>query len=230
MVGWKRWIAGPLVALAIAAGGIVPGAAPTAAQGPAAFELWVVDQADAANGGNKLYIYQGSQLSGNALSGVPAVIDLQASATGVGDGPGVRPHLLLFNARHTHGVLAAVASGHVLFIRASDRKVTGSVDVGDQAHGAVPAADDSIALVANQNGKRLAHIRTDYVNERYVHEAAADLDLAALEDAEHPDNAPICPVMFVEGARKAYVTLRGVALPATGGGSDAEYQGADHAD
>jgi DNA-binding beta-propeller fold protein YncE len=187
-------------------------ALPTAsasAQGVMPYELWVVDQSNAEVGGNKVYVYRGQQLGGSALTGNAEVIDLQAGATGVGDGPGVRPHLLLFNTRHTHGVLAAVASGHVLFIRASDRKVTGSVDVGDQAHGAVPSDDDRIVLVANQNGKKLARIRTDYAAERYVHEAAADLDLGALEDAEHPDNAPICPVMFVDGGRKAYVTVRG---------------------
>ncbi|HEX2516438.1 MAG TPA: hypothetical protein VH257_17155, partial [Chloroflexota bacterium] len=186
----------------VGAQGVAPGAAP----GGAPYELWVVDQANADVGGAKVYVYRGAQLSGAALTGTPEVIDLQAGATGVGDGPGVRPHLLLFNTRHTHGVLAAVASGHVLFIRAADRRVTGSVDVGDQAHGAVPSGDDRIALVANQNGKKLARIRTDYAAERYVHEAEADLDLGALEDAEHPDNAPICPIMFVDGARKAYVT------------------------
>jgi len=191
-----------LLAIAVGVGAV-------AAQSATDYELWVVDQANTDVGGSKLYVYRGAQLNGNALTGAPETIDLTASAQGVGDGPGVRPHLLLFNARHTHGVLAAVASGHVLFVRASDRRVTGSVDVGDQAHGAVPSADDQIALVANQNGKKLARIRTDYANERYVHEVAADLDLAALEDAEHPDNAPICPVMFVDGARKAYVTLRG---------------------
>ncbi len=184
-------------------------AARASAQSLVPYELWVVDQANAEAGGSKVYVYRGEQLSGGALSGAPEVIDLQAGAAGVGDGPGVRPHLLLFNTGHTHGVLASVASGHVQFIRAADRRVTGSVDVGDQAHGAVPSADDRIALVANQNGKRLARIRTEYAAERYVHEAEADLDLAALEDAEHPDNAPICPVMFVDSGRKAYVTLRG---------------------
>jgi DNA-binding beta-propeller fold protein YncE len=174
--------------------------------------LWVVDQANADVGGNKLYIYQGRQLEGQALAGDAEVVDLQAGAAGVGAGPGVRPHLLLFNNRHTHGILANVASGHVLFIRAADRKVVGSVDVGDQAHGAVPSADDTIALVANQNGKKLARIRTDYARDVYVHEAAADLDLGALEDAEHPDNAPICPTMFIAGTRKAYVTVRGGGL------------------
>lgn len=194
-----------LAVLAQSAGG-------AGAQGAGPYELWVVDQANADVGGSKAYVYRGEQLGGTALVGAPEVVDLQAAAAGVGDGPGVRPHLLLFNTRHTHGVLAAVASGHVLFIHAADRRVTGSVDVGEQAHGAVPSADDRIVLVANQNGKKLARIRTDYVAERYVHEADADLDLSALEDAEHPDNAPICPVMFVDGARKAYVTVRGGGL------------------
>src|SRR5215207_4335671 len=118
-----------LVALATLLLGLLPGTA--LSQGASSgYELWVVDQADAANGGNKLYIYRGDQLSGSALVGGPEIVDLEAGARGVGDGPGVRPHLLLFNTRHTHGVLAAVASGHVLFIRASDRRVVGSVDVG----------------------------------------------------------------------------------------------------
>src|SRR5688572_6845818 len=200
----------PLLALLALLLGLLP--APALAQSIGAYELWVVDQADTANGGNKIYIYGANQLSGNALTGQPQIVHLDAGAAGVGDGPGVRPHLLLFNAAHTHGVLAAVGSGHVLFIRASDRRVVGSVDVGVQAHGAVPSADNSIALVANQNGKRLARIRTDYARDVYTHEAAADLDLAALEDHEHPDNAPICPVMFVDGGRKAYVTVRGGGL------------------
>ncbi len=161
------------------------------AQTGSPYELWVVDQANAEVGGNRLYIYQEGQLRGNALAGAPEVIDLQAGATGVGDGPGMRPHLLLFNSRHTHGVLAAVASGHVLFIRAADRRVTGSVDVGEQAHGAVPAPDDRSVIVANQNGKRLARIQADFASEQFAYDPSADLDLEALEDDGHPDNAPI---------------------------------------
>jgi DNA-binding beta-propeller fold protein YncE len=206
----SRWLSWPVLLALVAGLTAVPLVAE--AQVTAPYELWVVDQANTEDGGNKLYIYQGRQLEGTALIGGPEVIDLQAAATGVGDGPGVRPHLLLFNNRHTHGILAAVASGHVLFIRASDRRVVGSVDVGEQAHGAVPSADDTIALVANQNGKKLARIRTDYARDVYLHEAGADLNLGALEDAEHPDNAPICPVMFVDGVSKAYVTVRGGGL------------------
>src|SRR5919108_2888570 len=205
MMRWIRWLTVACLVLAAAP-------LPAGAQVAPAYELWIIDQANTDVGGNKLYIYQGRQLEGAALAGAPEIVDLQAGAAGVGDGPGVRPHLLLFNNRHTHGILANVASGHVLFIRAADRRVVGSVDVGEQAHGAVPSGDDTIALAANQNGKKLARIRTDYARDVYVHEAAADLDLGALEDAEHPDNAPICPVLFVDGARKAYVTVRGGGL------------------
>ncbi|MER3485466.1 MAG: hypothetical protein C4345_05315, partial [Chloroflexota bacterium] len=176
------------------------------------YELWAIDQADAANGGNKLYIFQARQLTGTALTGAPEMVDLAAGAQGVGDGAGVRPHLLLFNNRNSHGILAAVASGHVYFLRAHDRQVVGSVNVGVQAHGAVPSPDDSLVLVANQNGKRLARIRSDFGREQYRYEAEADLDLGALEDAEHPDNAPICPLLFTAGGTKVYVTMRGGGL------------------
>src|SRR5712692_11697870 len=115
-----------VLALALAA---LPTAAPLAAQSAPGYEVWVVDQADAANGGALLYIFRGDQLAGpTPTSATPEVVDLTAAAQGVGDGPGVRPHLLLFNDAHSHGILANVASGHVQFIRAADRRVVGSVD------------------------------------------------------------------------------------------------------
>jgi hypothetical protein len=206
---WTACVSLALVLCVVLAGP----SAPLAAQvGPADFELWAVDQADTDAGGNKLYVFRADQLLGPAPGGAPEVVDLFAGASGVGDGPGVRPHLLLFNNRHTHGILAAVASGHVLFIRAADRQVVGSVKVGDQAHGAVPAPDDQTVLVANQNGKRLARIRSNFATEQFQHEVAADLDLAALEDAEHADNAPICPLVFGNNSSKAYVSMRGGGL------------------
>jgi hypothetical protein len=191
--------------------GLLAAGRPLAAQAPPAFEVWAIDQADAANGGNRLYIFRGDQLLGGEEAG-PEVVDLEAAATGVGDGPGVRPHLLMFNRTHTHGVLANVTSGHVLFIRAADRQVVASIKVGVQAHGAMPSADDRVVIVANQDGKRLARIRSDFVAERFVYEPEADLDLAALEDAEHPDNAPICPLLYGPNTNKVYVTVRGGGL------------------
>ena len=176
---------------------------PTGAQ-PVGYEVWAVDQADAANGGDRLYIY-----SPPGWNQAPEVIELGARAEGVGDGAGVRPHLLLFNNAHTHGLLANVASGHVYVIRGSDRSVVASIDVGEQAHGAMASPDDRWILVANQNGKKLARIGADFGREQFFWDPAGDLDLGALEDEAHPDNAPICPVMYVGGAGKAYVTLRG---------------------
>jgi DNA-binding beta-propeller fold protein YncE len=175
------------------------------------FEVWIVDQSDAAQGGAKLHIFPGSALSGSQFTGQMEIVDLEAGSQGVGAGPGVRPHLLLFNSNHSHAVLAYVASGHVQVIRAADRRIVASIDVGEQAHGAVPSPDGSIILAANQNGKKLARIRSDFAREQFSHNPDDDLDLKALEGADQPDNAPICPLLFT-GANKAYVTLRGGGL------------------
>lgn len=169
-----------------------------------AFELWTVDQSDARNGGDRLYVY-----TSDNWHEPHTTVELGAAARGIGNGAGVRPHLLLFNQTHTHALLANVATGHVYVIRASDRSIVASIDVGDQAHGAIASPDDRWILVANQNGKRLARIRADFVNERFTYQPEADLDLKAMENPNQPDNAPICPVMYVGGGGKAYVTLRG---------------------
>jgi hypothetical protein len=166
-----------LVVATVATAALLPDATPSGAQGAPGYELWVIDQADAANHGAKVLIFSANQLSGGPV-GTPEVLDLQAAADGVGDGPGVRPHLLLFNNAHTYGILAYVASGHVQFIRAADRRVVASIDVGEQAHGAVPSPDDRYALVANQNGKKLARIRTAYARAQCRHEFEADRDRA----------------------------------------------------
>ena len=124
------------------------------------YEVWTIDQADAARGGARLYIYDGSRLASGQSS--PEVIDLNAAAAGVGDGPGVRPHMLAFSPGFTHAIISHVASGHVYVLRAADRKVVASIDVGEQAHHAEPSPDGAYILVANQNGKRLARIRADF--------------------------------------------------------------------
>jgi hypothetical protein len=71
--------------------------------------------------------------------------------------------------------------------------------------------------VANQNGKKLQRIRTDYKNETFVLDERASIDLAACttptgarcEDPNlRPDNAPICPRTTSDG-RFTFVTLRG---------------------
>jgi len=174
----------------------------------AGYEVWAIDQADVGRGGARLYIYEGSRLeAGQSVQ--PQVIDLTGASAGVGDGIGVRPHMLAFNRTFSHGVIANVATGHVYVIRASDRRIVASIDVGEQAHHAEVSPDGQYIVVANQNGKRLARIVADFAAERFAYSRADDLDLAAREDAGHPDNAPICPVLH--GGR-AYVTLRGGGL------------------
>jgi DNA-binding beta-propeller fold protein YncE len=173
----------------------------------ASYELWVVDQANLVNGGDALYVY-----TPGSWTDPKEVVFLGERAAGIGDGPGTRPHLLAFNSTHSHAILANVASGHVYVIRAADRTIVASIDVGEQAHGAMASPDDRSILVANQNGKRLARIEADFAAERFVYDPAADLDLKAIEDESHPDNAPICPVMYVGAGGKAYATMRGGGL------------------
>jgi DNA-binding beta-propeller fold protein YncE len=201
MARWIRWAAAAgaavvFLALGVGASAQVPG-----------YEVWVVDQANVANGGDILYVY-----APGAWGEARELVHLSERAAGVGDGPGMRPHLLTFNSTQSHALLANVASGHVYVIRSADRTLVASIDVGEQAHGAIASPDDRWILAANQNGKRLARIRADFVNEQFTYEPDADLDLKALEDEGHPDNAPICPVMYVGTGGKAYVTVRGGGL------------------
>jgi hypothetical protein len=182
-----------------------------AAQAPS-YEVWVVDQADANMDGARIHIFSKASVGGAAWNNQREVVLLQPGSQGVGDGFGTRPHLLLFNSNHSHGILAYVATGHVQVIRGSDRKVVASIDVGEQAHGAISAPNDSYILVANQNGKKLARIKSDYAREQFTWERDADLDLKTIEGPDRPDNAPICPVLFAGNTSKAYVTLRGGGL------------------
>ena len=168
------------------------------------YEVWVVDQANVPDGGDRLYIYT----PGNWTEPKETYYFWEL-AQGVGDGAGTRPHLLTWNSTHSHGILANVASGHVYIIRAADRKIVASIDVGEQAHGAIASPDDRQILVSNQNGKKLARIQADFASETFSYDPANDLNLGALENPNQPDNAPICPMMYVGGGNKAYVTVRG---------------------
>jgi DNA-binding beta-propeller fold protein YncE len=186
--------------------GLVP---TTSIQGQVArYEVWTIDQADAARGGARLYIFDGQRLE-SGQPGSPEVINLDTAAAGVGDGPGVRPHMIAFTGDYRHAIISNVASGHVYVMRTTDRRIIASVDVGEQAHHAEPSADGQWILVANQNGKRFARIRADFSAGRFTYNRADDLNLAALENPGMPDNAPVCP-LIVGG--KAYVTVRGGGL------------------
>jgi DNA-binding beta-propeller fold protein YncE len=210
-------------ALVVAVVGSIGSWTTTAAVG--GFEVWLVDQSNSrADGGGTLYIFDGSAVSGSARAAVPDVIDLGGDAHDLclgatGSAP-VRPHMLEFDPSHRYAILAYVATGHVLFIEAASRTPVACVDVGIQAHAAFPAPDGSYVVVANQNGKKLQRISTDFATATFALDAAAELDLAAgttpsgapREDAVlRPDNAPICPIVS-DDSRLTFVTLRGGGL------------------
>jgi hypothetical protein len=186
-------------------------------------EVWVIDQSDTtADGGGTLYIYDGDDLAGqDAATAVPEVIDIGGATRSLclaqtGSAPR-RPHMLMFAADGDRAVLAFVATGHVVIYDAPSRAPIACLDVGVQAHAAFPAMDGSYIVVANQNGKLLQRIDTDYATDSYSLDAAATLDLAtcitpsgaACQDAAlRPDNAPICPIIDATSTF-TFVTLRG---------------------
>ena len=105
----------------------------------------------------------------------------------------------------------------MLFLDARTRTPLACIDVGAQAHAAVPAPDESYVVVANQNGKLRAadpdrlpdeHVRAragGHARPGHRHTPSG----APREDpALRPDNAPICPLID-SSSRLAFVTLRG---------------------
>jgi hypothetical protein len=189
-------------------------------------EVWAIDQSDTRpDGGGTLYVYQGETLAGrSAPSGPAEIIDLGGAARSLcaaetGSAPR-RPHMLTFNARQSHAIIAFVATGHVLFMDAASRTPLRCIDVGAQAHAAFPSPDETYVVVANQNGKLLQRIATDFDTDSFVLDGAATLNLAtcvtpngaACQDPIlRPDNAPICPVID-QTSRLTFVTLRGGGL------------------
>jgi hypothetical protein len=195
------------------------------------FEVWLVDQSNSLGKayGGTIHIYDGSDVKGGDASSATAtdVLDLGGATAGLcltqtGANP-VRPHMLAFNSTHSHAVLTFVASGHVVVFAAATRTpvacVRTSAGAGGQrqAHAAQPTPDDAHILVANQNGKRVDRITTDYATNTFVLDATLDLangvtpNGVPMEFAERPDNAPILVVPDATSAL-AFVTLRGGGL------------------
>src|SRR5688572_5342972 len=81
------------------------------------FEVWLVDQSNSfgTTYGGTIYIYAGSDLAGNdASSATPTdVLDLGNATTDLcvtqTAAIPIRPHMLAFNATHSHAVLTFVA-------------------------------------------------------------------------------------------------------------------------
>lgn len=195
-------------------------------------EVWAVDQSNSfGNFGGRIHIYQGAGLAGrSAPQAVPETIDLAGATSALclantGANP-VRPHMLFFNSTYSHAVLAFVSSGHVVIFDAPTRaplacfRMSAGEGGARQAHAAVPAPDDTYILVANQNGKLLERIDTDYRASSFQHNTAATLDLVNGTTPNgvprqlafvRPDNAPITAIPH-PGSALGFVTLRGGGL------------------
>ena len=196
------------------------------------FEVWLIDQSDSRGKtfGGTLHIYDSADLTEDPATVAPReTIDLGEAVastcnTATGANP-VRPHMLLFNREQTHAILSFVASGHVALIDARTREPLACVrttqsSTGRQAHAAFPAPNGEFVVVANQNGKRLERIDTDFHARTFTHNPDATLDLATCTTPSglpcqspelRPDNAPICPIIE-SSSRYAFVTLRGGGL------------------
>jgi len=175
----SRKLAVLLAALVVAAVVVAGGSATEGG-----YEVWAIDQSDTtADGGGTLYVYDGASLAGQAASSAtPEMIDLGGSAqtfclAETGTAPR-RPHMMLFNEDGSHAIVSYVATGHVLFLDATTREPVACIDVGAQAHAAFPSPDESYVVVANQNGKLLQRIATDYATETFALDAGATLNLA----------------------------------------------------
>ena len=227
------WLSKSRVLLLIAALSLIT-TATAADRASRDYEVWLVDQSNSPGlgYGGSIHIYDGGDLASRNPSGTQpvAVLDLAGataalcmSATGANP---VRPHMILFNSRHTHAVLSFVASGHVVIFNAATRQpvacIRTSVGAGGarQAHAAFPAPDDSYILVANQNGKLLERINTNYAAGTFVLDPGATLDLANCTTPNgvacqvagiRPDNAPICPIVD-SSSKLGFITLRGGGL------------------
>jgi hypothetical protein len=205
-----------------------------AAAGKDKYEVWVIDQSNSPGKafGGTVYIWDGHDLEQKHraatapaeridLGGAPASLCLATT----GANP-VRPHMIYFNADQTHAVISFVATGHVLIVEAATRtpvtclRMSAGSGGAQQAHAAVPSPDQTYIAVANQNGKLLERIRTNYATNTFELEPAATLDLAGCTTPNglpcqdpllRPDNAPICPVVE-SSSRFTFVTLRGGGL------------------
>lgn len=233
-MGSRRRLGAFLAAVAMVAGGCAESDVTADASDEDGPEVWLVDQSDCAGRsyGGAIHIYDVSDLQGRGASSAEPidVIDLCAETTEMalvetGSEP-VRPHMVLFNSTGTRAVLAFVASGHVAIIDTETREPVSvmqmSVGAGGvrQAHAAFPAPDDSYILVANQNGKLLERIDSNFETDEYTLNRDATLDLAGCltpndleceQEELRPDNAPICPIID-DSSELGFVTLRGGGL------------------
>lgn len=209
-------------------------ASPVHPAGQQAYEVWAIDQSNSSGRayGGSLYVWDGHDLENknDADSASREVIDLGGAAADLcmastGAYP-VRPHMMAVSPSQSHVVISFVATGHVLFVEGATRepvacfRTTAGAGGARQAHMSTPSPDGTYVVVANQNGKKLERILTDYATDTFVHDLAATLDLANCTTPNglpcqapglRPDNAPICPIIE-SSSTFTFATIRGGGL------------------
>lgn len=196
------------------------------------FEVWATEQSGTAG---QLYIYDSEDLIKDPSAAVPEVVDLgdavSAQCAAETGSPPTRAHILLFNPTQTVGILAYVASGHVVFIDAATRtpmkclRMSAGFGGARQAHAAFPAPNGKYVIVANQNGRLLERINTDanpadppYSGpDDILHDTAATLDMVSCTTnagrecqaaGVRPTNNVVCPIID-HTSTLTFVTLSG---------------------
>ena len=231
-----------LAAAAVLAGGALAVGASAVAEQPnpagansGTYEVWTIDQTDTRPGhGGLLHVYNGRDLEAGAATAQAETTDLGGDASAMClERTGrtlTRPHMLVFNGGALNqpggsrwAVVASVVSGHILLLDGDTREPLDCVRMSPGAGGAIqahamwPTPDQRHVIVANQNGKLLQRVRTDYAAGDLSVEPEATLSLfegttpsgAPKQDPVlRPDNAPICPRTTDDG-RMAFVSLRG---------------------
>lgn len=182
-----------------------------------AYEVWVADQSDTGpDSGGYLHVFDGADLVADPAKARPrATYDF---AKAVNDfchktsGKNVRrPHMIFFTSDGSHAVISFL-TGQVLILEAESKKVEACISVGKNVHAAWPTPDQKMIITANIPEKSFGRIWTDFTEHKFRFDPSADvLDLAAFEDRERPDAAPICPITDAS-SRHAFVTLRGGGL------------------
>jgi hypothetical protein len=153
------------------------------------FEVWLLDQSNSfSTFGGRIYIYDGQAAEQTENPAPTSVIDLAGATaslcmTQTGANP-VRPHMIFFSPNNGVAIVSFVASGHVVFFDAASRtpltciRSTPGAGLARQAHAAIPSPDGTYVLLANQNGKLLERINTDYSTNTFTLDPAATIDLA----------------------------------------------------
>ena len=172
------------------------------------YEVWAIDQSDAATGGAKVYIYDGQELLDSNCSAKPEIVDLAAAskATGI---EGVRPHMNLFNTDHTHMAISHTASKSLLVLNAANRNVVANLPI--DAHAAFPTPDDTFIMAADIGDKLITRIRSDYKNETYTVEDTLDLASFGGASGTGGKTGPVCPIVTAD-SKHMYTTLNGGGL------------------